>query len=266
MYGGFFASGPDVNRDVAALQASARRLPRLLGMRDEPIAIRGVLRVGAGMLLALSIGCGHGRMVPGPSARVIPDAPNFAVVEHDGLRVSASGDDWNVPPEDLGTVLSPVRVRIVNHTGHSLRLLLGRFSLVGAHGRVYRPLPPIPLFHESPQDALGVVRPYFVPASFFVRVAYRDVYPSIPPWPVRLAADDQFYQQQYALWSEGLPTREMQRRALPEGVLADGGEIAGFVYFENATRREGKLSLKIDLRDGDSDAEVTSAAIPFRVE
>lgn len=228
-------------------------------------SVLSVLWAGSAALVWLTVGCGHGRMVPAPGARVIPDAPSFAVVERDGVRLAASGDDWAVPPKDLESVLTPVRVRIVNHSGHSLRVLWGRFTLAGAHGREYRPLPPIPLLHEHPRDRVGTVRPYYAPASFFVRPVYRDVYPSIPPWPTRLATDDQFYQHQYALWDGDLPTREMQSRALPEGVLADGGQISGFLYFENAAHREGKLSLQADLRDGDTDAEIASIAIPFRV-
>jgi hypothetical protein len=35
--------------------------------------------------------------------------------------------------------------------------------------------------------------------------------------------------------------------ALPEGVLADGGRVAGFIYFEEATRRERALVLRATL-------------------
>ena len=205
-------------------------------------------------------------MLPASTARVIADAPSFAVVEQDGVRVSASGDDWTARPADLPDRLTPMRVRIVNHSGRSLQILYNRFVLAGARGRLYRPLPPVPLFHERPLDSVGTVRPFFASASFFVRPAYRDVYPSLPPWPTRLPGEDSFYERQYKLWGRDLPTPEVQRMALPEGVLEDGGQISGFLFFENATGRESKLLFKANLEAGQGGRTVTSISIPFRVE
>lgn len=221
----------------------------------------------AALVLGLGpLACGHDRMLPANTARVIPDAPGFAVVEKDGVRVAASGDDWTARPADLPDRLTPVRVRIINHSGRSLQILYDRFTLAGARGRVYRPLPPVPLFHDRPLDSAGTVRPFFASDSFFVRPAHRDVYPSLPPWPTRLPGDDRLYERQYKLWGQGLPTPEVQRMGLPEGVLSDGGQISGFLFFENATGRESKLLFKADLGEGKGSPLVTSIAIPFRVE
>ena len=205
-------------------------------------------------------------MLPAKTARVIPDAPGFAVVEQGGVRVAASGDDWTSRPADLPNRLTPVRVRIINHSGRSVQILYDRFTLAGARGRLYRPLPPVPLFHHRPVDSAGTVRPFFASDSFFVRLAYRDVYPSLPPWPTRLPGDDQLNERQYKLWGQGLPTREVQQMGLPEGVLSDGGQISGFLFFENATGRESKLLFKADLEEGQGGRMVTSISIPFRVE
>jgi hypothetical protein len=204
-------------------------------------------------------------MVPADDARLVRDAPGFAVAERDGVRVAANADDWHGRPADLSERLTPVKVRIVNHSGRDLQILYGRFRLTGARGRTYRPLPPVPLSHGHPHDAVGTVRPYFAAASFFVRPAYQDVYPSLPPWRSAMKADDEFYVRQYGLWGDDLPTREIQRLGLPEGVLANGGEIAGYLFFENATRKESKVSLKADLRDCDG-GDVAAISIPFRIE
>ena len=93
-------------------------------------------------------------MLPASTARVVPGATGFAVVEQDGVRVAASGDDWTARPLDLSERMTPVKVRIVNHSGRDLQILYDRFSLAGERGRVYRPLPPVPLFHERPLDAV----------------------------------------------------------------------------------------------------------------
>ncbi len=58
----------------------------------------------------------------------------------------------------------------------------------------------------------------------------------------------------------------MQRLALPEGVLADGGEVAGFLYFPSVTDSEKRVHLKAELNAGDSDDSVATVDIPFRVE
>jgi hypothetical protein len=222
--------------------------------------------VGAVVLGLVPLACGHDRMLPASTTRVIPDAPGFAVVEQDGVRLAASGDDWTARPADLPDRLTPVRVRIVNHSGCALQILYSRFALAGARGRLYRPLPPVLLFHERPVDSAGTVRPFFASANFFVRQAYRDVYPSLPPWPTRLPSEDRFYEHQYKLWGRNLPTPEVQRMGLPEGVLDNGGQISGFLFFENATGRERKLLFKADLEEGQGDRTVTSISIPFRVE
>jgi hypothetical protein len=225
---------------------------------------RSTLFAGVVGLGLLSFGCGHERMLPASTARVVVGAPTFAVVEKDGVRIAASGDDWTDRPADLPSRLTPVKVRIINHSGRALQILYDRFVLAGAHDRVYRPLPLVPILHEHPIDTVGTVSPYFASTSFFVRPAYRDLYPSLPVWPTRMPTDNAFYQQQYKLWGEDLPTREIQRLGLPEGVLADGGEMSGFLFFENATGRERRLALKAHLDDGRGGG--TSISIPFRVE
>lgn len=223
----------------------------------------GLGALGVGLM---TLACGHERMLPASSARVVPDSRGFAAVEQNGVNVAASGDDWSGPPDELEGRLTPVKVRIVNHSGRAIQILYERFVLAGGHGRRYRPLPPVPLLHDRPLDTHASLHPIFATASFFVRPAFRDVYPSIPPWPTRLQSDDRFYETQYKLWGRDLPTVEMQRMGLLEGVLADGGEMSGFLYFENATGRESRVSFEAELKDGEGHDVVTSIAIPFRIE
>jgi hypothetical protein len=54
--------------------------------------------------------------------------------------------------------------------------------------------------------------------------------------------------------------------ALPEGVLGNGGQISGVLYFEEATNREDRLVFRAELTDGDDGDPVASIEIPFRVE
>jgi hypothetical protein len=211
-------------------------------------------------------GCGHGRMLPGSAARVVPGAPSAAVAEDNGVRVAANGDDWSDRPEDLPDRLTPVKVRIVNKSGRPIRILYESFALTGARGRLYRPLPLIPVQHQHPVDSAGTLRPIFAAANFFVAPRYHDIYPSLPAWSEPLPRDPDFSQEQYRRWHDDLPTREMQRLGLPEGVLGDGGQISGFLYFENVTGREARLTFDADLDDGQTGVQVALIEIPFRVE
>ena len=134
----------------------------------------------------------------------------------------------------------------------------------GASGRTYRPLPVVPLDHDGARAPR--LLPIFADANFFVGPRYRDVYPSLESWSVALQRDETFYQRQYQLWGDGLPTPQMQRSALPEGVLGDGGEMSGYLYFENATHDESRLKLKAELDEGHGGDVVATIELPFRVE
>ena len=50
-------------------------------------------------------------------------------------------------------------------------------------------------------------------------------------------------------WKERLPTKEMLRRAIREGVVADGHKIAGFVYFKKIEPGMADVTLRVDLVD-----------------
>jgi hypothetical protein len=62
------------------------------------------------------------------------------------------------------------------------------------------------------------------------------------------------------------PTRQMMRSALPEGVLGDGGEMSGYLYFENATRHEDYVKFKVELDEGHGGEVVASVDVPLRVD
>jgi hypothetical protein len=157
-----------------------------------------------GGLLAGGLACGHGRLLPASTARVVPGAPESAVAEQDGVRVAADADDWRGKPADLTERLTPVKVRIVNHSGKPIRILYERFALAGAHGRVYRPLPPT-MLAASPGVRHGeAVQPIFASESFFVGPRLQDVYPSLTAWPRPLPRTESFYERQWRRWKADL--------------------------------------------------------------
>ena len=228
--------------------------PRRRSLGSLPVAI---VAVGA-------LACAQGKLLPAAAARTVPGAPEAAVDENSGVRVSAEGNDWTAAPADLAARLTPVKVRIVNHSGVPIEILYQQFMLKGRHGRVYQPIPLMPVDHHHP-DGVAPIHPIYSASGFYVGPAFHDVYPLFPAWSAPLRRDDAFYERQYQRWEKDLPTHAMQRMGLPEGVLADGGEISGFLYFENVTRKESRLTLKADIDDVRHGDELTEINLPFLV-
>ena len=186
--------------------------------------------------------------------------PSAAAAEDSGIRVSAEANDWSAAPEDLPERLTPIKVRIINRSGGPVQILYQQFALVGGRGRRYQPLPPMPV--DDPNAP--AVHPVYSASNFFVAPRLHGVYPSLDPWSAPLQRDDAFYARQYQRWDQGLPSRPMRRMALPEGVLADRGEISGFLYFENATRKEKRVTFHADMDQPQGD-EIAEIEIPFVV-
>ena len=63
-----------------------------------------------------------------------------------------------------------------------------------------------------------------------------------------------------------MPTKEMLRRAIREGLVADGRKIAGFVYFQKTRPDVAGLTLSADLVDAATNQSFGRIAIPLTVE
>lgn len=87
------------------------------------------------------------------------------------------------------------------------------------------------------------------------------------PWPYPF-----FWPPYYGLyvypWSAGYypqqPSADVLRLGLPEGVVKPGGQISGFVYFQNAAAQATSLQLVWNARTPDG-KEVGKLGIPFVV-
>jgi hypothetical protein len=266
-----------IRRDVKRTIGAARGRKFLATEAGPPAREKAPIAVGSrfartssmrSLLLAPLVvaSCGAGRMLPAAAAHTIPGAPETAAAEVDGVRISADGDDWEARPADLAARLTPVKVRIINHSGSPALIEYERFKLVGAHGHVYQPIPLLPEDEKAPLDREGTIDPVYAASKFFVAPRYHGVYPTLSPWAHPLVREDSSFAERYNLWDQDLPSRAMQRMGLPEGVLADGGEISGFLYFENATRHESRLTFRADIDDGQSGDQLAEIAIPFRVQ
>jgi hypothetical protein len=225
--------------------------------------MRPTLAGCAASLLALAAGCGHGKLVPAASANVVPGAPGAAYRIVDGVRCSADVEAWSGRPGRLPGTVTPVKVRIVNSSGSPIRLLYQDFALVGHGGHKYFPVPVLSIEPDANAPRLD---PVYAATNFFVAPRFKDVYQTLEAWPQPLGRDDDLYEQQYRIWGKEPPPMEVVRMGMPEGVLADGGVISGFLYFENPLGREDRVTFEAEFDATDGQATVAAVKIPFRVE
>jgi hypothetical protein len=222
--------------------------------------------VPAAILLAVvAAGCGHGALVPASPASVVPGAPAAAFAVDGGIRCSADVGQADELGEELPAVVVPVKVRIKNDSGTTIQVLQERFTLVGNSGRVYRPIPVLPI-DAGDHGRAPAVRPIYASTKFFVAPRLHAVYRTLEPWSAPLQRDDALYERQRRRWGKHGPSLDVMRMALPEGVLDDGGIISGFLFFESPLTREDRVTFHADFGSGDGQSDVASIEIPFRVE
>lgn len=233
----------------------------------------------------LAAGClSETKLQPLPSA---PTTRSGAVTtEGQGVRLVADGDAWKGSPSNLERLVTPVEVRLENQSGRPLRIHYEHFTLVGDSRFQYAALSPFELRNDG--LAVGGSGSESGPVSFSVGVGvgtgrpwgarvgpfassygwgpwgpgWRNPFydPFFDPWY------DPFYGP-YAYWrpSEPLPTRDMLRRALPEGVLENGGTLTGFLYFQEVGEREDHVTLQARLVDATTGEQFGTLSIPFDV-
>jgi hypothetical protein len=229
-----------------------------------------VARIGpvTGPLALLAIatgGCGHGTLVPAPSAQVIPSAPTAAYSEAEGVRCSANVGPWSGREDDLPSFVVPVKVRIKNGSGTPIRVLHESFVLAGRKGRVYHPIPVLPP-DASARRRIPKLDPLYASSRFFVAPRFHDVYATLDPWRTPLPRDDELYEQLFRRWGKQPPTVEVLRMALPEGVLDDGGVLTGYLFFESPLEQERQVRFEATFGGEDGRPTVASIEIPFRVK
>ncbi len=249
------------------------------------------------LVLGIWLGAGcvaEPELLPAPQATLAPGTTDVALANVAGVAIWADGRVWDGDPLSLPQVLTPVRVGLDNHSGHTLRIAYRSFTLVGDSGFHYAALPPFSIHGEvsevtrasvpavlastaaepanppvarppPPRPARVVpVHPRYPPRGFHVAYPYRVYYPGFGWWPHPWAWDPLYYGYWYAYWPRPLPSQDMLERALPEGVLDDGGSMSGYLYFQRVTR-ESKVRLEVELRDAADNEIVGTAALPFVV-
>jgi hypothetical protein len=110
------------------------------------------------------------------------------------------------------------------------------------------------------------VQPSFESDHFYMAPEYRGFYEGAPLWWDAFDVDPFYSDTWYPSWPQTLPTRDMVRRALPEGVLQDGGFVTGFLYFQGVVGRENAVTLQLALVDAGSKSRFGHASVPLRAQ
>lgn len=244
------------------------------------------------LMLAASCVIAETKLQPLPNTPTVEG--NTAVAEAQGVRMVANGASWHGNPSDLEHAVTPVQIGIENRSGRALRIKYDEFVLVGDSRFQYSALSPFETSNEGlavggSGDATGHVSfgvgvgvgagpwgygpwPYgaWGPGPFVAGYGGYGWGPWGPGWNAPLYDPwfvDPFYGPYGYYWvpPEPLPTRDMLRRALPEGVLEDGGSVAGFVYFQNVSGREHSVTLRARLVDARTGEQFGTLDIRFGV-
>ena len=199
--------------------------------------------------LALSA-CAHGNR-PAPAPPAVTGSGQGAVGESAGVRMVARARTWNGDPPTLARYVLPIWIQVENHSGKALWLRYSALHMEdAADSQVTLPaVPPVSVKGKAIIPA-SAVPPEFRPEDLWLGDWLE---PDVDDYLARVT------------WEEDLPTREMLRRAIREGVVADGGKVAGFVYFQKATRDLAALTLRADLIDATTKQSFGQIAIPLTV-
>jgi hypothetical protein len=228
--------------------------------------------LGAVVVVLALAGCiPEARLQPRQDARSLAGEPSAAVAEAQGVRLIANGAAWAGHPRNLERRLTPVELRVENHSGRTLSIRYTLFELVGESRFHYAALSPL-LMQEAneagPTCIAGYTpRPYWgLGATWGPHRGWR--YPGRLWWPNPFY--DPFYDpfygpQPYVRCEEPLPTQDMLARALPEGSLENGGTVAGFLYFQGVGNRERQVILQAKLVDASTGEPFGELSIPFQV-
>lgn len=231
--------------------------------RLQPLKLLAVLAV-----LILAAGCGTTDLEPAAGADTVPGLDEAASATVDGVRVVVQAAEW-MGTAPIGQQVTPLRVQIENDGRHPVRIRYSEWKLVSDEGRRYAALPPFGLEGTVEEPRLvetypPVVDPTFTGTGFMVAPYYRSLYPRWTAFPGTFPYDPLYYERYHTLWvNMRLPTETMLRHALPEGVVREGGEVAGWLYFENLPADAERVRLMGDLVNPETGEVFGSIEIPF---
>ncbi len=191
------------------------------------------------------------------SVKKLPDAASDSVAL---IHVLVETQAWPGDPQIKSKVI-PIRVTIQNKSGNLLRIRTSEFAFVNKNGNRYSALPPYNIKGTIEQP----FNPGFTYDHFLIAPYYSSLYPNLSACPNDFMYDQTYYDTYYPAWIQRLPTAEMLRLALPDGVIDVGGYASGFLYFQNIPAKEHEIKFVAKLINAVSGDLMGTISIPFKV-
>jgi hypothetical protein len=253
------------------------------------------------VIIAAIAGCTtyhHAYLVPAPAA-TLSNSGESAVATADSVTITVVPNSWNGRPHNLYRKVTPVKVRIQNNSKVPVRLVYSDFQLQTPQGQAFAALPPseitgvqtvgdlLPASSPHPQivdvafqrtaphrthvvnggHGRIVIRPGFAWNNFYYAPYWGYGYYGMGPWPYGWAPNGVYFNTYYPYMSAvRLPTRSMLRKGLPEGVIAPGGFVEGFLYFKRVSPNLSKIEFTAALQNASTGKQFGTITIPFEVE
>ncbi|MCC7499893.1 MAG: hypothetical protein IT160_20095 [Bryobacterales bacterium] len=219
--------------------------------------------VGAALTMLLACGCSRGYFAPAPASHRLFAGDDSARAAISGVVITARADVWRGDPPDLPSRITPIRLDLTNLSTHPISLRYRDFRITSRYGLRSQALPPFRIHVATGPAAARSIVPDFSYSGFAVYPRY-DVYKAaIHPWRDDWGWNRNSYRGLYAGWGDHLPTADMLRRAIPEGVLEPNGHIRGFLYFQHVPASARAPELDQSLVDAVTHHQFAAIEIPF---
>lgn len=219
------------------------------------------LRALLPIIALLVAGCAT-TLEPAPGANRVEGRGEGAIAANNGVRVIARAEAWRGVPRELNGQLTPMLVTVVNDSAMPIRISYNKFRMVSESGRRYSALPPFRI------DGTVTTRVgnYYRPQRFWYAPYLSPYFPGVAVYNGPFLTNRLYWDRFAPVFATvSLPTDDMLEKALPEGVLAPGGRMTGFVYFEGVGPDARRVRLVADFPNATDKGVVARVMIPFDV-
>ena len=225
---------------------------------------------GSALVASLALGCGAQRAVltPAPGAQTAAGS-RVAVAQADGVTLRVEPGAWP-GPRSVETAVTPLKVTFENNGTRPVAIRYDHVALVTQDGKRLTALPPF----QAQREAAGTVIPpapltdlRFGYRRFFVAPHLRWYYSRLSPFRSPFLYDRLYYDRYVDYWaSRHIAMEQVRRNAIPEGVLEPGGQITGYLYFEDVADEDVlQVTFHADLVDAATGDALARVEVPFNV-
>jgi len=213
--------------------------------------VRPLLVALATVLLAGCVTYGA-QFAPAPGTQEVPGSKFTGVTTEEGVTVAVSGKRWSGDPSSLGALVTPMRVTITNNSGQPVRIDHHMFALELSTGMKMQAVSPF----EIQRPGAVSYGPY---GGYWGGPwgGWPGAWGWYGPWGYGGGYWGPWYD-----W-EPLPSRDMVQKALPEGVLAEGGTAIGYVFFPYVSGSVGQLQFTAQVISAKTNEPIAQIELPF---